>query len=443
MKHCLTFSLAAAGLVLGPISESFAQTADHWPAWRGPLHNGVAPGATPPVEWSEQQNIKWKARIPGFGTSTPVVWHDQVYVLTAIKTGRKAEGAAPQNPSGPGRGSPPSGEIHQFSVLSLNRADGKVRWQKVAAEEAPHEGHHPDHGYASASPVTDGSVLLAYFGSRGLHCYDLLGNLKWKKEFGKMRTRNSFGEGSSPALHGNTVVVVWDDETDNDFIVALDRMTGQELWRKARNEPTGWSTPFVIEHGGQTQVVVNATGKVRAYDLKNGEELWQAGGQTGNTIPTPVASPDTVYVTSGFRGSALHAIALGRRGDLTGTDAIRWSYNRNTPYVPSPLLIDGLLYTVTANNGVISCFDAQSGKPHFEAQRLEGVTGIYASPIAADGRVYVLGRNGLCVVLKQGPAFEILARNKVDDRADASLAAAGRELFLRGHEHLYCIAAEK
>lgn len=434
----------------------------NWPQWRGPLLNGVAPDADPPLEWSESKNVKWKTRIPGFGTSTPIIWGNRVFILTAIKTGQPAEPPAvaalpapPERPpagQGEGRRRPGAGggafgrserptETHQFTVLCLDRATGKTLWQKVAREEVPHEGHHQDHGFASASPVTDGEVVLAYFGSRGLHCFDLEGNLKWQKDFGQMRTRNSFGEGSSPALHGNTVVVCWDDETDNDFIVALDKRTGKELWRNPRNEATSWATPLIVEHGNNLQVIVNATDKVRSYDLATGKELWSCGGQTGNVIPSPVADTSTVYVTSGFRGSALFAIALGRTGDLTGTDAIRWSHNRNTPYVPSPLLVDDLLYLVKVNSGMLSCFDAKTGKAHFEEERLEGLSGIYASPVAAKDRVYVLGRDGTTLVLKKGTQLEVLATNKLDDRSDASIAAVGRELFIRGHQNLYCISA--
>ncbi len=324
-------------------------------------------------------------------------------------------------------------------MLCLERKTGKTLWQKVAREEVPHEGHHKDHGFASASPVTDGKHLLAFFGSRGLYCFDLDGTLKWETDFGDMQTKNSFGEGSSPVLFGNTVVVVWDHDGD-DFIVALDMTTGKELWRTPRNDDTGWSTPLVIENGGKPQVVVNATRKVRSYDLATGKQVWECAGQTANAIPSPVATADTVYLTSGFRGSALFALRFDRTGDLTGTDAIRWSYNKNTPYVPSPLLVDGLLYLVTGNNPILSCFDAKSGKPHFEGERLEGVFGIYASPVAAKDRVYVVGREGTCLVLKQGPKLEILATNKLDDKTDASLALAGNELFVRGHQHLYCIA---
>jgi outer membrane protein assembly factor BamB len=304
----------------------------------------------------------------------------------------------------------------------------------------PHEGHHPDHGYASASPVTDGQHVWAYFGSRGLHCYDLGGNHKWSKDFGDMITRNSFGEGASPALHGNVVVVNWDDEKAGDFVVALDKLTGQQLWKKDRDEATGWATPLVIDYQKKPQVVVNATKRVRSYDLATGEELWNCGGQTANTIPTPVADAETVYVMSGFRGSALLAIQLGKTGDLTGTDAIRWSHNRGTPYVPSPLLTGNSLYFFSVNKAELSCFDTQTGKPNYEGQRLEGLFNVYASPVAAKDRVYLLDREGKCVVLKQGPKFEILATNKLSDRTDASIALVGKELFIRGKEHLYCIA---
>jgi len=450
-------SVSVAVLLLAPAVHAADSAAGQqfWPQWRGPLTTGVAPLADPPWEWSETKNVKWKVKLPGFGTSTPIIWGDRVFILTAVPGGKKVEAkpsetptATPESPNpgdrrgraggGFGRSEKPT-EAYQFTVLCLDRKTGKALWQKVAREEVPHEGHHKDHGFASASPATDGKHLVAYFGSRGLYCFDFDGNLKWEKDFGDMQTKNSFGEGSSPALFGNTVVVVWDHDGD-DFIVALDKTTGKELWRTPRDDDTGWSTPLVIENGGKPQVVVNATRKMRSYDLATGEQVWECAGQTANAIPSPVATADTVYLTSGFRGSALFALRFDRTGDLTGTDAIRWSYNKNTPYVPSPLLVDDLLYLVTGNNPILSCFDAKSGKPHFEGERLEGVFGIYASPVAAKDRVYVVGREGACLVLKQGPKLEILATNELDDKTDASLALAGNELFVRGHQNLYCIA---
>lgn len=303
----------------------------------------------------------------------------------------------------------------------------------------PHEGHHKDHGYASSSPVTDGEVLIAYFGSRGLYAYDLKGKLLWQKDFGRQQTRNSFGEGSSPALHGDTVVLVWDHEGE-DFIVALDKRTGKELWRKPREEGTNWSTPLIVEHAGKTEVVVNSGNKVRSYDFTNGETIWEAGGQTQSAVPAPVTGHNRVYVTSGWRGAALHAITLGRRGDLTGTDAIAWQHNKSTPYVPSPLLYGDLLYFYANNNAQLSIVNAKEGKPLLEAERLDGIFGFYASPTGAADRVYLTGRNGVVWVIKNTSTLEVLAKNKLDDGFDATPALVGKELYLRGRQNLYALA---
>lgn len=489
-----SFALAVAlCAVLSRPDVSNAQSSGNWPQWRGPLATGEAPQADPPLQWSESKNIKWKIKTPGFGTSTPIVWGDRVFILTAmpVKSAGTVTAAAPAptapprgdepaqgerprrgfRPDGPpgggespgsregrfGRGGPPGGgpggggpgggfrsetpsDVYQFIVLCLDRKTGKTLWQKVAREQVPHEGHHRDHGFASASPVTDGKHLWAYFGSRGLYCYDLDGNLKWEKDFGDMQTRNSFGEGTSPALHGNTIVVLWDHEGSDDFIVALDKNTGKELWRTPRDEATTWSTPLVVEHGGKAQVIVSATGKVRSYDFATGKQIWEAPGLTANVIPSPVHQNGVVYVMSGFRGNVVQAIKLGGTGDLTGTGSIVWTHDRGAPYVPSPLLVDNLLYFVGGNEGKLTCVDTKTGKVHFDAERLDGVFGIYASPVSAKDRVYVLGREGTCLVLKKGPNLEVLATNKLDDRSDASLALVGKDLFVRGHQYLYCIS---
>ena len=327
----------------------------------------------------------------------------------------------------------------QFTVLSFDRKTGKQRWTQSPRTQLPHEGHHKDHGFASASPVTDGKHLIVSFGSFGLYGYDLKGKLLWEKDLGDMRTRNSFGEGSSPALDGNTVVVLWDHEGD-DFIVALDKRDGRELWRQTRDEPTGWCTPLIVSHGGRKQVIVNGTNKIRSYDLKDGKLLWECAGQTVNAIPSAVASQDRVFVMSGYRGNALQALRLDRSGDLSGTDGIVWSHAKSTPYVPSPLLVSDTLYFVSNNSALLSAFDAVTGKAHFEAERLDGLNGVYASPVAADGRIYVVGRDGNTAVLRHGSRFEVLAKNHLDDGFDASPAIVGRQIFLRGRQSLYCIS---
>ncbi len=445
----LIFFAASFFLVCEPVL--CAADANIWPQWRGPLATGVAPEANPPLEWSETKNIKWKVQTPGFGTSTPIVSKDYVFILTAIPAGKKTETKAAEKApeknesSSPGRrgggfgAEPAPSEPYQFVVLCLARATGKTVWQKNAREEVPHEGHHHDHGFASASPAIDDKLIFAYFGSRGLYCYDFAGNLKWEKDFGDIQTRNGFGEGSSPALHGDTIVVLWDHECE-DFIVALDKNSGKELWRTKRDEPTGWCTPLIVEVDKKPQVIVNGTGNIRSYDLATGKQIWESAGTTANAIPSAVAGDGVAYVMGGFRGSALYAIKLGRTGNLADTDAILWSYKKSTPYVPSPLLVDGLLYFISNNNGMLSCFDAKTGQPHFEAERLEELRGVYASPVSAKDRVYVLGRDGKCVVLKKGSKLEILATNTLDDKTDASIAMAGNELFIRGHQNVYCIS---
>ena len=453
MNRILLPAVAFAASLVTAHSADPAVALRNWPQWRGPAFNGTAPQGSAPTTWSETENVKWKFAIPGLGTSTPIVWEDQVFILTAVEAGKPAAAPPPaaepppagdrprRGPGGGGggmRSEKPTTPV-QFVIISLDRKTGKPLWQKTAREQVPHEGHHRDHGFASGSPFTDGEHIFAWFGSFGLYCYDMKGNLQWEKDLGDMQTRNSFGEGSTPALHGDTIVVNWDHEGE-DFIVALDKKTGKERWRQKRDEPTTWSTPLVVEHGGKTQVVVSATNRIRSYDLATGIQIWECGGMTTNAIPTPISEAGRLYAISGFRGAALLAINLGRTGDLTGTDAIAWQHGKNTPYVPSPLLVGGRLYFYSGNNGTLSIFDAATGKPFVEAERIGDLLGgVYASPVSADGRIYLVGRDGKTVVIKQADKIEILATNKLDDRIDASPAIVGKNLFLRGHQSLYCI----
>jgi len=419
-----------------------AETKDqNWHQWRGPEATGASTTADPPVQWSETKNVRWKVKTTGFGTSTPIIWGEKIFLLSAVKKAQKTEAKsenAAAAPGGPPRSEKPS-DTYAFVVSCLDRTTGKTLWEKIVREEIPHEGHHRDHGFASASPVTDGEHLIAYFGSRGLYCLDFSGKVLWEKDFGNMTTRNGFGEGASPALHGNTVIVNWDHEGDDDFIAAFDKVTGKELWRNKRQEPTGWSTPLIVDFKGGQQVIVSATGRSRSYDLLTGKQIWECAGQTVNAIPSPVTDGKTVYLMSGFRGSNLQAIKLGGEGDLSGGSSILWSHNKSTPYVPSPLLVDQRLYFLANNNGILSVWDAGTGKAYIDAERLEGISGVYASPVSAKSKVYICGREGSTLVLKDGPKLEILASNRLDEKIDASPALVGGELFIRGHEHLYSL----
>lgn len=448
------FVFGGLAFFIGASSALTAAPADeNWGQWRGPLQNGVAPKADPPVEWSETKNVKWKFKLSGQGSATPIVWDDLVFVQSAIPIESKPEarlGIAPQFAAqqregrrggrGPDMGGAPKNP-YQFVLTALNRATGKPAWQQTLREETPHEAHHDRDGtFASASPIADADSVFAYFGSRGLYALDHKGNLRWQKDLGKMRTKMSFGEGSSPALFGDYLVVNWDHEGE-DFIAAFDKNSGAELWRQPRDEQTSWSTPFIFQHGGTTQVVVNATAKVRSYELTSGKELWSVGPLTQNAIPTAVAGNGMVYCMSGFRGAALFALKPSGHGDLTGTDAVEWTYKKDTPYVPSPLLYDDRLYFFKGNEVTLSILNALTGEPLVQAERLEGARGIYASPVGAAGRIYIIGRDGGAIVLKKSDTVDVLATNKLDDRFDASPVPVGKELFLRGKDHLYCLAA--
>lgn len=418
-------ALAAAfvALCLLPL-QAQGPAARFWPQWRGPLGTGVAPSATPPAEWSESKNIRWKVDLPGRGASSPIVWGDRVFLSTAVPvdgTGQRAQ--------------------HRFVVMAVNRKDGRIAWERTVREERPHEGTHQDFGtMASPSPVTDGELVIASFESRGIYAFDMNGTPVWQKDLGDKHMRMEFGEGSSPALYKDKLFVVWDHQGES-FIVALDRRTGGEIWRAKRDEIDSWATPVVVEAGGRAQVVTGAMRHVRAYDADTGAVLWETGGLTMNPIPSPVAGDGMVFLMSGFRGNSLKAIRYtDAKGDITGTPSIAWTLDRDTPYVPSPLLYDGILYFLKSNNGLISAFDAKTGKPHYQAQRLEAVPSVFASPVGAAGRVYLVGQEGTAVVLRHGPSLEVLNTNTLDDKFDASPALVDGEIYLRGYESLYCIA---
>lgn len=366
-----------------------------------------------------------------------------MFVLTAVDTGKRPPGApeiVPPPPPAESRGMSTSAPttLHRFLVICLDRMTGKEIWSKTAVEAVPHEGHHTSHGFASGSPATDGRRLIASFGSRGIFCYDLEGTLKWKRDLGPMKIKIGFGEGISPVLYGDAVLVNRDHEAGS-FIVRLDAETGEEKWRQARDEGTTWTTPLVVERGGAAQVVVNGTKRTRSYDLGTGALLWECGGQAMNPIPMPVTLDGTVYCMTGYRGFAVFAIRLDSKGDVTGGPEIVWKRTDAGPYVASPLLADGLLYYGKERQGILYCVDAKTGEIRWGPERLPDIETIYASLAGAAGRVYVCGREGTTVVLRQGPKFEILARNRLDEGIDASPVIVGRQLYLRGSRHLYCI----
>lgn len=434
---------AACLLLLWPVAAHGDSFAENWHQWRGPNANGVSESANPPVNWSEDSNIKWKVAIDGRGTSTPIIWGEKVFVLTAIDTGVK-------DPTIPDPEDQPKTNFfdikqpnaqHAFVVLCLDRATGRELWRRVARIKIPHEGAHNDNDFSPASPTTDGEHLYCWFGSAGLFCYDLNGGKLWERDLGEAKMGSSLGEGCSPVLHDGKLIIVR-DHAGPSTIEVLDAQTGNTLWKKARDEDNAWATPRVIEHSGKTQVITAASGFVRSYDLHSGDIIWQCDGLTGNVIPCPVVDGDYVICMSGYKGYSAMAIPLTETGDISGSEKILWKKDGRTPYIPSPLLYDGLLFYNQSNQSILTCLHSQTGELAFGPERIGQVSNIYASPVGAGGRVYITGRSGTTLVLERSTEFKVLAVNRLDERIDASPALAGRQLFLRGAKFLYCIESD-
>ena len=411
-------NLSAVVLAVAPL------LAGDWPNWRGPANNGTAEGDAP-LTWSDSQNVAWKTAIPGRGHSTPVIWGDRIFVTTAVPTtvavGRRQVAE------------------HKFLVMALDRRTGKLLWEQTARVTTPHEGYHHMYGsFASNSPVTDGKHVYAFFGSRGLFCYDMDGKLVWSKDSPPMRMRLEFGEGSAPVLAGDRLILTFDFEGAS-FISVLDKNSGKELWRQDRDEQSNWSQPLVVRVKGHDQVISPATKRVRSYDLETGKLIWECGGLGLNVIPAPVERDGVVYVMSGYRNPNMLAIKLGREGDLTGTDAVLWTNQRGNSYTPSPVLDDGKLYFVS-DNGQLSCIDVATGKPHYLQQRLPKPYNFKASPVAAAGRLYLATEEGDVVVVKLGEKYEVISTNKLADQMFiASPIILDGSIYLRGQNTLFCI----
>lgn len=444
MRIALRLSVVVAfSVVIGAQGLKGQGSAAHWPQWRGPSQNGVASGDAP-LEWSNTKNVTWKVAIPGRGFSSPVIWGDRLFLTTAVPTGKTAGAPAPAAGGRGAGGGSNAGEEHRFDVMAIDRLSGKVLWQQTATTATPHEGYHRIYGsFASNNPATDGERVYAFFGSRGLYAYDMNGRQIWKKDFGvQMKMRLQFGEGAAVVLHDGKLITVF-DHVEEGLLAATDAATGKELWRTPRREGSSWSTPLVVTHQGRKQVVVTSTPKAMAFDLETGALVWEVSGVGLNPIPAPVQQGDMVYVMSGFRDPKLMAVRLGRTGDLTGTDAVVWEATRGLSYTPSPVLHENTLYLLT-DNGQLSALNATTGEAHYRQTRLPSPYNFKASPILANGKIYLASEEGDVVVVKAGPRFEVLATNTLTDQSFvATPSIAAGDLYLRSRTHLFRIASGK
>ncbi len=425
--------------------------AENWPHWRGPHADGSAPLADPPTTWdgASGKNIRWRAELVGQGSATPIIWGDQIFIVACEPTDRVAAPAELPNPAdrppprpGYDRQTTEPKNFFRFSATSYDRRTGKVTWRKVLAEAVPHEGHHATHSYASGSPTTDGERLYVSFGSFGIFCLDLTGQLLWERKLGRLATRRGYGEAVSPVHYQGRLLINWDQEVDS-ALYCLDAKTGETKWKADRDEITTWTTPLVTEFGGKTQVILNGTRKVRSHDLETGRVIWSCEGMTENAIPAALRYRDAAIILSGYQGNSGVSVPLSSQGDLGRDGPVNWRTKSGNPYVPSPVLVGDHLYFTKGLANVLTALDAATGVPIFEGERLPGLAVIYASPIFAGGRVYFTDRNGVTVVIQPGPTLKLLATNALQDGVDGSPVAVEKQLFLRGQKALYCIEASE
>ena len=432
-------SMALAGVNV--FSEKAA--AGNWPQWRGPDGSGISNEKNLPSVWTPTTNIKWKTPIDGRAHSSPIVWGNRVFLTTAVEgevvPGAKAvkhtlEGGKEfLHPDSVG-----ADRKHAFKVIALDRESGKIVWQQTAWEGTPYDNRHRKSSYAASTPATDGKLVYAFFGTEGLYAYDFKGKLAWKAQLGKLGTVG-MGTGTSPILFDNLVIVQADEENgEASFIVALDKKTGKEVWKKDRKVQVSWSTPLLARTAKRAELITSGTESVIAYDPATGAELWRHKGLESNAIPSPVANSEMAFLVAGFPAKVAYALRLGLSGDLTGTPNVPWTYAKGTAYVPSPILYGDYLY-LTTDRGILTCIDAKTGEVKYEGGRIPIPATFTASPVAFEGKILMTSEDGDTFIIKAGPKHEILGTNSVGEPVYASPAIADGHIFIRGEKNIYCI----
>lgn len=425
----------------GPDSSS----GSNWPQWRGPDGQGISVETGFPIEWSATENVRIKTAVPGRGHSSPVVWEDRIFLLTAIE-GPVVPGAkAVEHIGWSGEDNyvhPDSvGADHSYTlqILSLDRKTGRILWTRTAYDGTVYDNRHRKNTYASSTPATDGRYVYAFFDAEGLYCYDFDGNLVWKKSLGQI-AKGGMGPGMSPVLYRNLVILQCDQELGaGSFIVALEKSTGEEVWRQPRHHRRSWATPVLVSHGTRVELVASGAETVVAYDPLTGKELWHAKGVESHPIPSPVVGHDMVFLSAGSQAKRAMAIRLGGAGDVTESGLVAWRYSKGTAYVPSPILYGDYLYLMT-DKGLVTCLDAKTGEVKYEGGRVPVPATFTASPVAFEGKILFTSEDGDTFVLKAGPTHEILRTNTVGEPVFASPALSRGEIFIRGEKHLFVIA---
>ena len=414
----------------------------HWPQFRGTGAMGVAEHPGLPEKWNQGKNVSWKVAVEGMGWSCPCVWGERIFITTAVSsvaTEKIKEGLYF------GGERPAPKDLHEWKVVCLDLKTGKTLWSQTVHSGVPPHARHLKNSYASETPVTDGERVYAYFGNVGLFTFDMDGNRIWEYRWKSVKTRHGWGTAASPCLHKDRIYVI-NDNDEQSFLAALDKKSGALVWSKDRDEPSNWSPPFVWENSLRTEIITPGTGRTRSYDL-DGNVLWTLRGLSSITVPSPFASGDLLYLCSGYVGDKrkpLFAIKPGAQGDITlGSDEtenrfIAWCQKKAAPYMPTPLLYDGRVY-VLLDRGLLSCYEAKTGKVIYDRERLGRSAKFTASPLAYNGRIFCFGERGETVVVEAGDSFRMIGRNELGDLIMSTPAIAGNSLLIRTINHLYCI----
>jgi len=448
-KARLGLILLSALSSLSSFSRADQPNEKNWPQFRGADSTGVSLNQGLPDRWSETENVEWKKNLPGRGWGSPVVWGNSIFLSTVINSGTTEPLKKGLYFGGDRLDIPKT--IHEWKVICLDLASGDQRWEKTVRTGTPTSPIHLKNSYASETPLTDGEHVFVTFGNVGIYCLDLLGNLVWSHELPALPTRNGWGTAASPVLHMDTLYY----QNDNDVkstLVAIDKKTGETRWTIDRDEKSNWSTPFIWKHAGGTEIVTAGTRAIRSYDLK-GNLLWSLKGMSSITIATPYVSNELLYVSSGYvmdPTKALYAIKPGAKGDLslaeeqTSNEFIVWSSKKIAPYNPSTLVSEGRLF-VLYDLGVVSSFDALTGQPNFERQKLKRGTAYTASPWSYNGKIFCLNEDGVCSVLKNSDTLEVLHINTLaeGELCMSTPSIAGDRLLIRADQRLYCIRNSK
>jgi outer membrane protein assembly factor BamB len=440
MLRSLTLSLAFS--IALPAADS-PDISKQWPQFRGPGSAGVADDPTLPDRWSTTENVAWKSAIPGVGWSSPIIWGDRIFVTSVISS---ADVEKPKKGLYFGGERKPPTDEHRWMVYAVDFNSGKIVWEREAQRGVP-GAKHLKNSYASETPVTDGERVYVSFGNVGLFCYDFAGKLLWSKAAKPMPTRYGWGTAASPVLDKGRLYLVHDND-EHSYLEALDAKTGKTVWSVDRDEKTNWATPYIWEHDGKKEIVTPGTGRVRSYDL-DGKLLWEFGGMSSISIPTPFSSHGLLYISSGYvldPVRPVYAVKPGAHGDIslaagqTSNDGVAWYLPTGGPYNPSPLVYGDYYYTLF-DQGFLTCHDASTGKQIYGKQRIDREAGAFtASPWAANGKIFLLSEDGDTFVIQAGPEYKLLGKNSLEEMTMATPAIARGSLVIRTASNLYRIA---